>query len=88
MNKITEIIPDDMPEWAKEAMAGGQLWNRVFGRIEELQARVKFLEDQCVEYKSQLRDIRNAALPDPYDERDISVEWLRAVINRCTPPEI
>jgi len=50
MNKITEIIPDDMPEWAKEAMAGGQLWNRVFGRIEELQARVKFLEaeiDDC-----------------------------------------
>jgi len=37
MNKITEIIPDDMPEWAKEAMADGQLWNRVFGRIEELQ---------------------------------------------------
>jgi hypothetical protein len=26
MNHITEIIPDDLPEWANEAMADGQLF--------------------------------------------------------------
>ncbi len=38
MSKIFEIIPDDMPEWAREAMEDGQLWNRVFARINELEA--------------------------------------------------
>ena len=27
MKKITEIIPNDMPDWAREAMANGQFFN-------------------------------------------------------------
>ena len=33
MSKITEIIPDNLPEWAIEAMANGQLFNEMLNRI-------------------------------------------------------
>ena len=33
MIKITEIIPDDLPEWAVEAMENGQLFNEMRSRI-------------------------------------------------------
>lgn len=49
MTNITEIIPDDMPTWAREAMEDGQLWNRVFARIDKLQSCIdktdKFVND-------------------------------------------
>jgi len=32
MTHITEIIPDDAPEWAIEAMAKGQLFSECFDR--------------------------------------------------------
>lgn len=41
MDKITEIIPDDIPQWAQDAMDKGQLWTTVFDRIEELEAEIK-----------------------------------------------
>lgn len=37
MNTITEIIPDDMPEWAKQAMDEGQFFNVVCERLKELE---------------------------------------------------
>lgn len=37
MNKITEIIPNDMPEWMRDAMDEGQLFNTVIGRFKALQ---------------------------------------------------
>lgn len=72
------------------ALRYGEEWRDLTGDnlVSELGHRIEELEDQCGEYRSQLGDIRKAALPDPYDERDISVAWLRAVINRNTPPEI
>ena len=38
-NHITEIIPDDAPEWAIKAMAEGQLFRTCFERDKELRAR-------------------------------------------------
>ncbi len=32
---IVEIIPDDMPDWMKEAMDAGQLFNTVIARDKE-----------------------------------------------------
>ena len=38
MSEITEIIPDDLPDWAIKAMAEGQLFNVTFARIRALEA--------------------------------------------------
>jgi len=35
MDTITEIIPDDLPEWAKKAMDEGQFFNVVSEKIKE-----------------------------------------------------
>ncbi len=37
MTKITEMIPNNMPEWAWKAMKEGQLFNEVFKRIKRLE---------------------------------------------------
>ena len=37
MDKITEIIPDDIPQWAQDAIDKGLLWKTVFARIKELE---------------------------------------------------
>lgn len=35
---ITEIIPDDIPRWAKDAMDRGQLFNELVKRVEDARA--------------------------------------------------
>lgn len=50
MTKITEIIPDDLPEWAKKAMDEGQFSRVAISRYEELMdeiCRLRSLEDSC-----------------------------------------
>jgi hypothetical protein len=42
--KITEIIPDNMPEWMREAMAEGQYFNRTLARIIELEEELARLK--------------------------------------------
>lgn len=37
MNKIVEIIPDDLPQWAQDAMDRGQLFTEMLRRIELLE---------------------------------------------------
>jgi len=37
MPKITEIIPDTIPDWAKDAMDDGQFFRLCFERIAELE---------------------------------------------------
>ena len=37
-DKITEIIPDNLPGWAIKAMAQGQLFITMLKRIEDLEA--------------------------------------------------
>jgi len=43
--KITEIIPENMPDWAREAMNEGQLWNRVFAKIADQAAEIEQLKE-------------------------------------------
>lgn len=38
MKTITEIIPDDLPSWAKKAMDEGQFFNVVSERIRDFTA--------------------------------------------------
>jgi hypothetical protein len=47
----------------------------------------KAYERKCIEVaelEGKLRNIRNASLPDPYDERDIALSWLLKVIEENT----
>lgn len=46
MDKITEIIPDDMPDWLMEAFNRGQFFRVVIERIKELEKEVKELKLQ------------------------------------------
>jgi hypothetical protein len=41
MPKITEIIPDKIPQWMKEAMDEGQFFNRVVEKVALLESRLK-----------------------------------------------
>jgi len=43
--KITEMILDDIPEWAAEAMAGGQFFRMALERIAELEAVLQTVVD-------------------------------------------
>ncbi len=67
MNHITEIIPDDIPEWANEAMAAGQLF-RVC--IDRATSKDDFLEDEGV--LIELQDAIKA--PDDIDSVKVTVE--------------
>jgi len=40
MEKIIEIIPDNLPEWAVEAMENGQLFKTMLERIRELESKM------------------------------------------------
>ena len=46
MTKIIEIIPDDLPEWAIEAMAEGQLFTVTFEKIMALEAEIDRLKKE------------------------------------------
>jgi len=52
MDKITEIIPDDMPEWAWEAMDRGQLFNVMLDKI-------KNYEEPRSSFKNELQSLIN-----------------------------
>lgn len=41
MHKITEIIPDSIPDWAKDAMDDGQFFRIALDRIASLEAQLK-----------------------------------------------
>lgn len=37
MNKITEIIPDNMPDWMREGIENGNLFSRTIEYVENLE---------------------------------------------------
>jgi len=44
MSKVTEIIPDELPEWAEDAIAKGQFFKEAVQKVETLQAAI---DDWC-----------------------------------------
>jgi len=44
MNHITEIVPDERPEWFQKAMEEGQLFRVAIAKVEELERQNKVLE--------------------------------------------
>lgn len=47
MTHITEIIPDDYPEWAKKAMDEGQFFNVVCERFKKHEEILKVVNEQA-----------------------------------------
>jgi len=45
VNKITEIIRDDMPEWAQDAIDNGNFFSVAIAKVESLEKEVKDLND-------------------------------------------
>lgn len=48
MPNITEIIPDDFPDWAQKAFDDGQFFRIAVRKVEELQKKIKEHNDGCV----------------------------------------
>ena len=44
-NEITEIIPDDLPEWMIKAMAEGQLFNTIIERDKQIDKALFWLDN-------------------------------------------
>ncbi len=65
MTHITEIIPDDMPEWAIEAMASGQFFRVCLERVEALQA---LLDSVSTGKSNEGRNRRSAAASRDIEE--------------------
>jgi len=59
MTKITEIIPDDLPDWAIKAMAEGQFFNVVSKKIKKLDRLEKKIADHNIECIRSCNDKRN-----------------------------
>lgn len=74
--KITEIIPDDLPEWAIKAMAEGQLFKVTFDRIRKLEERKMkvFLGGTCNESSWRNRIITM-----------LDIEYFNPVVDDWTP---
>lgn len=46
--------------------------------------QIKYLQAEVEALREKLKKIRQCALPDPYDERDISSEWLIKIVMEQT----
>lgn len=69
---ITEQIPEDMPEWAKESMGRGTLFKDVFTRIADLEeelVKVKALVPESEEVETVAMNVLLDADGLPWDER-------------------
>ena len=69
MTHITEIIPEDMPEWMKEAFDEGQFFARVIERFE-------IMEADSEEAREQLRVATSASKESFGQKVTLMILWL------------
>ena len=65
---------------AAEYPPRGVAFNEMYVLACTLERENTTLRARCEAAEKALRRIEQALLPDPHDERDISVDWLRAEI--------
>ncbi len=53
--KITEIIPDDMPEWANDGIDSGQFFRVCLAKVKKLEQQVLELKGVVSSQKSRIR---------------------------------
>lgn len=79
MNNITEIIPDDFPDWAKDAFRDGQFFRIAVGKVADLTEKLEEALDNAPT-KQQVRD---------EFESDAITAWrVRADIDKETIKEL
>ena len=77
---ITEIIPDDMPDWADEAMERGQLFQEMVGRMDAVTQENDKLQAQLAE-EMRTTDTLNKAWTIALRHGDRARAQLEAVRN-------
>ena len=45
MNKVTEIIPEDIPSWAQEAIDEGQFFRIAMEKVKELEKELREIKE-------------------------------------------
>jgi len=60
--KITEIIPDDIPEWATTAMHDGQFFRVALSRIEKLSDENTELQLKLSQVRETLKGVTRLAV--------------------------
>lgn len=50
MLKVTEIIPDNLPEWAQEAMDAGQFFKAALEKVDTLEKALNDLLNDCINF--------------------------------------
>lgn len=81
LNKISKLnkvnyTPEQLRKWAENLDGdNGDEWVR----SHQLRAHADKIEE-CERYRKAIRWIEQALLPDPHDEREVSIDWLRKAI--------
>jgi len=86
MTKITEIIPDDLPDWAIDAMAEGQFFNVVAERLKSDEAEIEWLKQEVKRLNEGINEYVIAMLNHTAREKMILYEAIRAGIVTPLPP--
>ena len=86
MHKITEIIPDSIPDWAKDAMDDGQFFRIALERIASLEAQLKSQEDYVTHHNDWLSACNIARCNAT--NRDDADYWAHQIntLARLSPP--
>ena len=67
MNKLIEIIPDDLPEWMIKAMAEGQLFNTILKRDHDKQDLLDEVKAKFMNCKGEVRRVGVQIVEDMKD---------------------
>jgi len=69
LNKLIEIIPDDLPDWMIKAMAEGQLFNTILKRDHDKQDLLDEVKAKFMNCKGEVRRVGVQIIEDMKDER-------------------
>ena len=87
--KVTEIIPDDIPQWASDAIADGQFFRIAIERVEFASAEAERLQQVAIDRSREI--IRLQGIIEDVDLPDIPALGacrLRVkLIGRLEPPK-
>jgi len=69
LNKLIEIIPDDLPDWMIKAMAEGQLFNTILKRDHDKQDLLDEVKAKFMNCKGEVRRVGVQMVGEMRDER-------------------
>ena len=79
-NHITEIIPDDMPDWMRKAFDDGQFFNVSREKVESLLLKNAVLSDQINTLELAMKEIYNTLLDASWEDAPFKFRLVRDII--------